>query len=820
MKQSLYLLIAVILMPVLLGAQAAKDWQRNDLGYLDLPSASIDNLFIPLVNPALLATGHASGIGYAQLVDDMKFRDNHWVFANLDGLAYNLEYYKDPLTGRSSNFHTIAMGTQMPRNILPNLYLGANYRWKNSSFSGGGFRTALAYRPHASTALAFSWDNPHGEKPSYHAGLAIRPLSFVKSIPDHRLELSADIDYSKTTSADYEVHNPVLGINTRVYDGLTLGATYNLDTETVFANFSLSLGKTELGTLAHAKEQDNYFIPYIHLTDDTFKPFLGLSGDNWYSMKLQGELKTFAGPQYSFGPLQIYGDEKSIEDVISELKKAKEDPRVSGILLKNPSFSTSLALSQELVTALQDFKCGGKQVAFYYDNISNGGYILAGSVADKIYLNPMGSVDLRGLSISSPYLRELLDSVGVDVINFRSHKYKNAGNMFSETEMTEAEREVYESLLQSLFDQIVASLNAGRGEKLASGVEDIIDAGPYYLAQDALTSGLVDGLIYDDQLQDTLKNDFSFSASVSELPDYRDYEWALPRQSLIAVIYAQGNIIMGKATPGQAIAHETTVDLIRAARKNPEYKGIILRVDSGGGSAQASDAILRELELARTENKKPVVVSMSGVAASGGYYISCGADRIIADPATLTGSIGVIGLNFNLPRMWDKLKVNWSTVKKGANADFGSTSRYWTEDEKNRMSSLIEYVYEDFVRKVDGGRDNLNYDEVHAIAQGRVWTGEQAMANGLVDDLGGLDTAVEHMRQITGIEGEITLVDATSKREGFSIQLDSDALGSIPQLQILNSLSEDYIQAYELWRDFADDPVLMLSPVGAENVIY
>ncbi|MGC9362915.1 MAG: signal peptide peptidase SppA, partial [Candidatus Syntrophosphaera sp.] len=352
----------------------------------------------------------------------------------------------------------------------------------------------------------------------------------------------------------------------------------------------------------------------------------------------------------------------------------------------------------------------------------------------------------------------LLDHLGVDVQNYRSHKYKNAGNMLSESEMTEAEREVYDSLLQSMYDQMIAAMNAGRGDKLKASAQEAVDAGPYFLAQDALDAGLVDALTYEVNLSKDLDKDFGFSKKESVLPDYRDYAWAHPKQNLIAVIYASGNIVMGKGTPGKKIAHETTVNLIRKARKDDNYKGIILRVDSGGGSAQASDIILHELQLAQDVDHKPVVVSMSGMAASGGYYISCGADRIIAEPSTLTGSIGVIGLGLSIPRLLEKIKVNWSTVQKGRNADFGSMFRDSTQEERAAMTNLIEAVYDDFVAKVAKGRENLSPEDVHAIAQGRVWTGEQAMANGLIDDLGGLDKAIEHMRDLTGIEGNITLV--------------------------------------------------------------
>jgi protease-4 len=820
MKKTILAAAFALMTVAMLLAQANGNWELIRLEDQDFPVASTDNLFAPLSNPSLLGTGLPYGMGWAHLVNNDKLQRHYWLFLNSEGLSYVYEYDRDS-TGTSYNNHTLATGFEvLPRHVLPNLYAGVNYQWRNDAFGKGGFRSGLTWRPHNSTSLGFTWDNPYKASPSYRFGAALRPLAFLPSIQNYRLELSADFNYAKNP-ADYEFQKPVLGINTQVLDGLNIGASYNLENETAFVRFGLNFGETDLGSVGRVTENDNYAIPYIHLGEETFKPFLGLHGKNWYEMRLKGSVVSYRAPKYSLGPLKIY--EKgtvSIDDLIARLKLAKDDPSIEGILLKNPSFATSFALQQELIAAFQDFKSTDKYVVFYFDNISNGGYIFASSIADKIYLNPMGSVDLRGLSITSPYLHDMLSYLGIEVYNFRSHKYKNAGNMLSESEMTEAEREVYDSILQSIYDQMVAMINSGRGDRLAASVEETIDNGPYFLAQDALDAGLVDELIYEDELSDDLDGEYTFSSTKKGLEDYRDYDWSYPREKLVAVIYASGNIVMGKGAPGQKIAHETTVDLIRAARKNKAYKGIILRVDSGGGSAQASDIILRELTLAQVEDRKPVVVSMAGVAGSGGYYIACKADRIIADPATITGSIGVIGLVLNPEQMFRKIKVNWSTVKKGENADFGSLYRSWTQDEKRKMEQVIEATYEDFVRKVDEGRIGLDREQVHQYAQGRIWTGEQAKEIDLIDDLGGLETAVQHMRELTGIKGKLRLVNATGSQEGMSIEIGSVPLMNSPQLELLNELSSDYIRVYELWKDFEDEPVLMLSPMAPQDLRF
>lgn len=797
-----------------LGAQSV----NVDPDSLEFPIASMDDQFSPYGNPSLLGTGQISGLGYAQNFDNNDWIKQHWVFYNSDGFSYVYENRNDV------SYHNFAVGSPLSeRGFLRNLYFGSRYSWRNSATNEGWWRNGLTFRPHNSASLAMVWDNPYRQSPAYKAGIAIRPLSWFAPQHSYRLELSGDISYKKVADEtnpalmEYDFTSPVLGFSTQIVDGFKLGGSYNLDSKSALLNFSLRFGKTELGSLALKPDgKDPVLLGYVNAGDLNWKPFLGLSGKKWYDMKLRGEIVSYKSPSYSFGPFRVFdSNQRGIDSVINELEKAAREPGVEGILLINPSFSSSFALQQELVRAFASFKAKGKKVECYYDNISNGGYIFAASVADNIWLNPMGSVDLHGLSITSPYFATLLDSLGVEVLNFRSHKYKSAGNQFSETSMTEAEQEVYDAILQTIYEQMIVQINNGRGSRINGKLEDVIDNGPYYLAQDAMAAGLVDSLIYQDQLEDKLKDRYGFTARKGSLTSFAKYDWNIPSPKQIAVIYASGNIVMGKGEPGTMIAAESTVKLIRAARKNPAYKGIILRVDSGGGSAQASDIILRELELAQTENKKPVVVSMAGMAASGGYYIACKADKIVAEATTLTGSIGVIGIAFNAEKMFNKVRVNWSTVKKGRNADFPSIYRKWTEEEKQKMTGFIESVYEDFVGKVDTGRKNLDSAQVHAYAQGRVWTGKQALELGLIDDLGGMETALIHMRDLTGIKGDIELVDATSSNKGIRIDMRGDSLPGLSTNGLLLELEKSYGHLYELWKQYSDQSALMLTPVSA-----
>ncbi|MDD4666558.1 MAG: signal peptide peptidase SppA [Candidatus Cloacimonetes bacterium] len=816
--KTLWLVLGLICLSAMLCSQNIQDSDYMQLGWQEFPIAGIDNLFIPYSNPSLLGTGNANGLGMVHLADEEQFQKRYWLMLNTDGLAY--AYERD----HGVQYHMLAAGSEiLPAHILPNLYLGTNYRWRDGDFDSGVFRSAVTYRPHDFTSLAMTLENPMESRPYYRAGIALRPFVFTDRINDYRLELSLDLNYSKWGSEDdYELRSPIIGINTQLVDGLKLGATYNTDEETALISFSLSPGKIEAGSMVRSHEDDNFGYAWVHLTEDSFKPIFGITPQKWYQMPAKGKVVSYKAPKYSFGPFQIYDKGTvGIEEIFAKLDKAKADPSTDGILLINPALSMSQALQQELLDAVRDFKSSGKSISIYYDNISNGSYIFASAIADKIYLNPNGMVDLSGLAISSPYFKDLLDTIGIEVLNFRSHKYKSAGNMFSESEMTKAEREVYDSLLGSLYDQIIAQIQAGRGDRLSKPVEQLIDEGPYLISANALEAGLVDEIIYQDELDKKLKEDFGYNRRITELENYRCYDWSKPKENLVATIYASGNIVMGKGTPGQKIAQETTVKLIRDARKNDMYKGIILRVDSGGGSAQASDIIYRELELAKTENKKPIVVSMAGVAASGGYYIAANADRIVANPATLTGSIGVVGIMFNATEMFRKIKINWSTVKKGEHADLGSLSRPWTEQEKQLLEGMIEHTYEDFVQKVANGRKNLSVEDVHAIAQGRVWTGEQAYENGLVDDLGGLETAKEHMKSLIKGHRPLRLVDATSSHKtGIDINIESGSLLKLLALDYLEALDQEYREVYEMWRDFSGEQALFISPYNNQMIKF
>ncbi|MFC1887386.1 signal peptide peptidase SppA [Candidatus Cloacimonadota bacterium] len=771
--------------------------------YPGLPVAGSNGHYAARVNPAALAFGNGYGLALERTFDDefQTYTNEFSLFLNMDGLSYLFDHRQD-------DFHKLSISSKLFRNF----YHGFGYEWSNKHFKKGDLSYSLLFRPNEYVSMGVAASEIFDfEKSEYVMGTAVRPLAFSGDLGS-RFSLTADIHY-----LDENWDKPVLGLQSELIDGVFLGGNYQLETETIGLSFGLNFGQLGIGSnVALDKENDpkggNW---YIYLSGKDYRSFLDSKKPNQiYDLKLQGDIKEKkTGMQ--LGPFTwINQKEKTLSEMIEQVNKLKDEERIQGILFKNANFNLSFAGIQELQEALLEFKSAGKQIIFYYEEIGNKEYIFAASVADQIYMHPSGWLNLKGLSISVPYVSELLDTLGIGVENFRSHHYKTAGNMFSETEMTEAEKETYEYLLQDLYNESVKMIEQGRGEKLTKSVEELIDNGPYFVAKDALDNGLLDGLIHEDELKDKLENLVNDAQVINKMSENKiRYDWSDEKKDKIAVIYCIGNITMGKSKLGKTMGSITTSKAIKRARENKEIKGIILRVDSGGGSALASDIINREVELCNSgDNKKPVVISMAGAAASGGYFISAMSDMIIAQPTTITGSIGVVGIFFNFEELYDKVHINWSTIKRGKYSDIGRTSRSMTNEEKSKVSGSIASSYDQFITYVARGR-NMDKEEVHEIAQGRVWTGNQALERGLIDKLGGMKLAMEEISKLAELENEIELVEFTGGRTGnleFGIGMNSLINDNIPSE--LKSLYDSYSE----WKLYGNEKILKVMPYNFE----
>ena len=465
----------------------------------------------------------------------------------------------------------------------------------------------------------------------------------------------------------------------------------------------------------------------------------------------------------------------TVKGLVDSLRMAKRDPRIHSVVLMPANLEAPFwGKLQEVRDAILDFRQSGKTVTAFLEYGGEREYYLA-SAANRVYLLPTSPLDLTGIASYEVFLRGALDKVGAYPDFVHVGEYKTAVNTFTEKSMTPQHREMTEALNRDMYDQLVRGVAAAR-KKTDAEVRALIDEGPY-APQDALRAGLVDGLAYEDELDDRVPE--LRETSDAERIEGEDYQRVDPRavgfspRSRIAVIYAVGAIASGKTrfdpVNGAVVGSESLVEEIRRVRDDRDLKAVVLRIDSPGGSSVASDVIWRELTITRNQDRsRPLIVSMSDLAASGGYYIATPGDVIVAEPATLTGSIGVFSGKFVVTGTLEKLGVSAETVMSGQNADINSPFTQFSATQRAKLQAYTNGFYDNFVDKVAASR-HRTHDQIHAIAQGRVWTGQQAKANGLVDELGGLSQAIAIAKQRANIPAgeDVDIVVYPARRSLF-----------------------------------------------------
>mgnify|MGYP001167946228 CR=1 FL=1 len=449
---------------------------------------------------------------------------------------------------------------------------------------------------------------------------------------------------------------------------------------------------------------------------------------------------------------QVFGAPPTLRSIVNNLHKAAVDDRVSRVILVPSGGQALWGKIQEVRDAVMAFKRSGKSVVAYLEYGGDQQYYLA-TAADEIFLMPTSPLDLMGVASYELFLRGTFDLIGVYPDFLHAGDYKTAGNLFTEKTFTQPHREMSESLNADLFDQLVLDIATSRGRPV-SEIRALIAEGPF-LPEDALAAGLVDELAYEDEV---LALDAEGQPQKISGQDYTKVSLqsvGLNTGPKIAVINVAGVINTGRSgyssTEGSVVGSDTVIEHLREARNDSTVRAIVLRIDSPGGSAIASDVIWREVVLTRTDT--PVIASMSDVAASGGYYIAMPAQAIVAQPATLTGSIGVVAGKFVVGEAFSKLGANIESVSQGRFAEINSPVRAFSPAERAKVQVQLDAVYETFVRKAAEGRA-MTREEIHAVAQGRVWTGRQGQQIGLVDELGSLDHAITVAKQHADIEPE------------------------------------------------------------------
>jgi len=446
---------------------------------------------------------------------------------------------------------------------------------------------------------------------------------------------------------------------------------------------------------------------------------------------------------------QVFGrDVSTVRGFVEALRRASRDDRVRAVLLMPSTLNVPYwGKVQEMRDAIVAFRKSGKHVTAFLEFGGDREYYLA-SAADRVFLMPTSSLDLTGVASYEMFFRGTLDKIGAYPDFVHIGDYKTAPNQLTQKGFTPAHREMAQSLNRDMYDQLVAGIADAR-KKSENEVRDLLDKGPF-VAKEALDAGLVDDLAYEDELDDRVPE--LGDGKATRRMEGGDYQRTRPQsvglrtRSRIAVLYVVGTIVSGRSgfdgVNGSVVGSETIIDQIRKIRDDASIKAIVLRIDSPGGSSVASDVIWRELKITRDENpKRPIVTSMSDLAASGGYYIAMPTEAIVAQPGTLTGSIGIFGGKMVIGGTLDKVGVTTEAVVSGANAGIYSPFAPFTPAQREKVASFMDDFYKNFLTKVAESRKSTP-EAIHAVAQGRVWTGRQALGHGLVDALGGLDAAV------------------------------------------------------------------------------
>ena len=691
-----------------------------------LPASSIamsDDALSTFFNPSGLGTGRGLNLYYLRTYQSDWGGDDAFFIA-VPGAGFGMEFVSADAHIDFTRY-TLSGG----RHLGNGLYWGTGYSWMNSDNTGyDKFRSlslGLMYRRRYFSigAMARDLNRPTllAEKlgRTYDLGFALRPGTW-------RTTLS--IDMQKTQGIEDWKFRYALEV--RPIRELMLRGTLNNDLS-FDIRFGINIGNWGIGTdNTFDKNRDAQVgVGYFQYANTpTTKPLLRRRIFLDLSMRALKEI----------------------------LPIAKWDNDIAGVLIRIKGDDYGIAQLQEMSDAILNFRESGRIVLCYLTDCSTGDYIVA-ATCDGVLVHPSAEVRLIGLRTERSFYKGALDMIGVRADLEYIGKYKSASESFTKKEMSETQREIQNIILDDLYEQVVDIIAEGRGWN-HEDVKKRVDAGPY-TARQALAAELVDRLVYEDELHNVvaeLTGNRTDLVSVSEYVNSRlcPRDWQTPQPKL-AVIEAKGLMLTGDSfidpiLGTQVMGADTIARVIREVKDDNTIKAVVLRVDSGGGLVSAADTIWREL--VRLTAVKPLVVSMGDVAASGGYYIAAPADTIVAEPGTITGSIGVISGKYSFKGLYEKLGIHKEILKRGKHADFYTDYGDYSPEEQAIVQKQIQEIYDDFVKKVADGRTNLTVEDVDRLGQGRIWSGRQAKENGLVDQLGGLNLAIAIARQRAGLE--------------------------------------------------------------------
>lgn len=691
-----------------------------------LPPNSVamsDDALATFFNPAGLGTNSALNLYYLHTYHTDMAGDDA-LFVSAPGTGFGMEFITTPNEIDLARY-TVSAGHHFGRAF----YFGTNYSWINSDNKlydkFKSLSVGLLYRRRFFSIGAIGRDlnRPkllnHTFGRTYDIGLALRPGT-------SRTTLSIDLQKTQGIS-DIDLS---YAVEIRPVRELILRGTYNSDSS-YDLRFGINFGNFGIGNA-------NYF-------DDERNVKNGVAYLHYSAASLTKPIQR----------KRIFLD-LGMDQLDTTLRIAKWDKDIAGVLIRINGSGYGMGKFQEIRDAITEFKDSGRFVICYITDCSTGDYIVA-SACDAILMHPSAEIRLIGLRSERSFYKGALDKLGIQAHLEHIGEYKAASEAFTRDGMSDHHRENQISILDDLYDQLSSEIANARGET-PDAVKELIDQGPF-TAKQAIESKIVDELLYEEKLTDLATQIAGSKVKLVGIAEYANsglssLNWKIPNPK-IAIIEAKGMMVTGESfndpfTGTTVMGANTIARAIQRTREDESIKAVVLRIDSGGGLVIAADIIWHEL--VRLTKVKPLVVSMADVAASGGYYIAAPADIIIAEPGTITGSIGVIGGKYSFKGLYNKLGINKEIISRGAHADFYSDYSDYPPEEQKIILKQINEIYDDFITKVALGRSKLSKEDVDNVARGRVWTGRQAKENGLVDELGGLDLALSIAQMRAGLE--------------------------------------------------------------------
>ncbi len=708
-----------------------------------LPSSSVamsDDALATFFNPAGLGTGRALNLYYLRTYESDWGGGDDAFFIALPGSGFSMEF---ATVGHDIEFTRYNLSTGW--HLGSAVYWGTAYSWINSDDKTyDRFRSVslgLMYRRSYFSlgAIARNLNRPKllDEKlgRTYELGMAIRPGTW-------RTTLSVDMHKTQgLKGVDFQY-----ALELRPIRELMVRGTFNSN-RSFDVRFGVNIGNWGVGT-------DNRF------------------ADNGDTQVGVGYFQFSNAPKTRRIPRRRMFLDLSMGSLDQILRIAKTDAEVSGVLIRINGSGYGMGRLQEMRDAIIDFKESGRVVICYLSNCSTGDYIVA-SACDLILMHPSAELRFIGLRAERSFYKGALDMLGIRADLEHIGEYKSASEAYTQREMSEVHREIQNVILDDLYEQLVTTIATNRGLSVEI-VKNRVDRGPY-TAKEAFAAKLVDRVLYEDELLDIVTQLTDASTDLITRGEYANsgfyvQNWQVPRPK-VAIIEAEGLMVTGDSFVDpligtQVMGSDTIARAIRQVRDDDGIKAVVLRIDSGGGLVVAADILWREL--VQLVQVKPLIVSMADVAASGGYYIAAPADVIVAEPGTITGSIGVIGGKYSLKGLYEKLGIRKEILKRGAHADFYTDYGDYPPAEQEIVQRQIAEIYDDFITKVALGRAKLTKDDVDRLGQGRIWTGRQAKANGLVDELGGLSHALAIAQEKAGLQKKVVEIVRLPKQTWLS----------------------------------------------------